>query len=78
MLTVLVQIADKNGGQDDPWLIRLVADTLFGEDGFTTGYYDERATYIKYRNLKTNGVWEGSWPEMRGAAARSATDSGNE
>ncbi len=65
-LTVMVQVADKNGGQDDPWLIRLVAETLFGEEGFTGGYYDRQATHIKYRNIKTTGVWDGSWAEMRG------------
>jgi hypothetical protein len=77
-LTVLVQVADKNGGKDDPWLIRLVADTLFGEEGFAAGYYHEKATCIKYHNIKTDGVWEGSWTEMRGSSVASrASDSGS-
>lgn len=73
ILTVLVQVMDKNGGRDDPWLIRLVADTLFGEEGFLAGYYDEQATHIQYRNIKTSGVWDGSWAGMRGAGADGST-----
>ncbi len=65
-LTVMVQVAAKNGGQDDPWLIRLVADTLFGEEGFLAGYYEHKAVQVTYRNIQTDGVWEGSWHEMRG------------
>ncbi|OAI51281.1 hypothetical protein AYO44_05110 [Planctomycetaceae bacterium SCGC AG-212-F19] len=76
ILTVLVQVADKNGGNNDPWLIRLVADTLFGEEGFTAGYYDEKAAVIRYRNIKTNGVWDGSLAEMRGASGSGAPDGG--
>jgi hypothetical protein len=65
-LTVLIRVADENGGRDDPWLIRLVADTLFGEDGFFEGDYEEEADRVKYRNLATDGLWEGSWSQMRG------------
>ena len=64
---MLVRVADENGGSDDPWLIRLVADTLFGEDGFLGGCYEAKVKRVIYRNLATSGVWEGSWPEMRGA-----------
>ncbi|MFO0965523.1 MAG: hypothetical protein U0793_08055 [Gemmataceae bacterium] len=64
-LTVLVQVGDKNGSRDDPWLIRLVADTLFGEEGLLDGYYEHTAPRVRYRNLKTGGVWEGSWAQMR-------------
>jgi hypothetical protein len=38
------------------------------------GYYDEKARHVKYRNTKTDGVWEGSSAEMRGApSAHSAS-----
>src|SRR4051794_27887169 len=71
-LTVLVQVAPRNGGENDPWLIRLVADTLFGEDGFLGGFYEDKVARVRYRNLKTGGAWEGSWPQMRGEAGPGA------
>jgi hypothetical protein len=76
-LTVDVRVGADRGGDDDPWLIRLVADTLFGSDGLLSGYYDDRASRVRYRNLATGGWWEGSWAEMRGHAEPGAVlDSG--
>jgi hypothetical protein len=66
-LTVEVRVQAARGGTDDPWLIRLVADSLFGVDGLYAGYYEQETSKVRYRNLDTGGWWEGTWPEMRGA-----------
>ena len=67
-LSVDVRVAEGHGGRDDPWLIRLVGDTLFAEGGFLDGYYEQSVAAVAYRNLSTGGWWRGSWPEMRGRA----------
>lgn len=67
-LTVDVRVQTDRGGADDPWLIRLVGDSLFGSRGFLGGYYDKKASRIRYRNLVTSGLWDGTWGEMRHSA----------
>ena len=48
--------------------VALLADCLFSEGGYLDGYYEEKISHIRYRNVKTDGIWEGSWSEMRGKA----------
>jgi hypothetical protein len=66
LLTVEVRVQAARGGSDDPWLIRLVADTLFGPGGFCAGHHEQTVSRVRYGNLETSGWWEGTWPEMRG------------
>jgi hypothetical protein len=63
-LAVLARIEPQAGGADDEWVWQLLAEGLFGADGYTMGYYRRLTTFVRLSNLATGETREGVWDRI--------------
>jgi hypothetical protein len=63
-LSVVARIEAQAGGGEDEWVWQLLAEGLFGADGYTMGYYRRLTTFVRMSNLATGEVREGLWDRI--------------